>query len=77
MAKESAGWLVIDQAGGLSNIDKSVINEVAVFPNPATDFITLKNAKNKKHIEIYDVYGILVKSEKYSWRINLSSDCIG
>ena len=44
-------------------------NEVNVFPNPASDFINVNFSTTKAsdvQINIYDIVGKLVRSEKYS-----------
>lgn len=39
--------------------------KIQVYPNPAKDFILIKNLKNNEDFEIYDLQGKLVKKEKY------------
>ena len=49
----------------LSLAENSFSSEVKVFPNPASDFvtITLKNTANTLSLDIYDVMGRLVKQQ--------------
>lgn len=63
MAKESAGWLVIDQVENISNINKIKQSEnLEVFPNPATENIKIKGVEDKLSVDIYNAFGAFVKS---------------
>jgi hypothetical protein len=46
--------------------EKNEINSMAVYPNPASDFFTLRSNRNNNAdllINIYDAFGTLVKTE--------------
>jgi len=50
------------------DVDEFLASKFNVFPNPATDVVTITNTENinVKQIEIYDVTGKNVKSQEYN-----------
>lgn len=53
--------------------DFSANNDVQVFPNPATDFISIQTDKEYNLINIYDVKGSLVMTFEKSNKLDVSS----
>lgn len=54
-------WGTCDNISGLS-VDERLMNQVQLFPNPATKSFQLKSAKNISRIEISDLFGRTLKS---------------
>lgn len=50
------------------NVDKFLASKFNVFPNPATDIVTITNHENigVEQIEVYDINGKTVKSQNYN-----------
>ncbi|MBK1897448.1 BspA family leucine-rich repeat surface protein [Chryseobacterium paridis] len=58
----------------LSTSDVLVHNEISIYPNPATDFIYIKNAKGFDNYKIFDMSGrIVLQSSLHDDKINISS----
>ena len=47
-------------------------NQISVFPNPSSDFITIKSEEDIKSVKIYDIKGSLIKSDQTS-QIDISA----
>lgn len=60
--------------GPIIGIDDNVLSQVSVYPNPATDYITvqLPTGVELKSIAVYDVLGKLVSTEIVNNQINVS-----
>ena len=50
------------------NVDEFLTSKFNVFPNPASDFVTITNNENigVEEIEVYDINGKNIKSQNYS-----------
>ncbi|MBK1897447.1 BspA family leucine-rich repeat surface protein [Chryseobacterium paridis] len=58
----------------LSTSDVLTHNEISIYPNPATDFIYIKNAKGFGSYKIFDVSGrIVLQNSLNDEKINISS----
>jgi len=66
--KNTKGWTITgdsyNPSCGLATNELD-IKKTQVYPNPAKDFISIKNLKSDVDLEIYDMQGKLVKREKY------------
>jgi hypothetical protein len=65
--------------GGYVISELKSINNISVYPNPATDIVNIINAENS-NIQLYDVYGKLVASDNVSnnnYSLNVSEYAIG
>lgn len=47
-------------------MDVELKEEIVVFPNPTSDVVFLKNVKMNEKIQVYDVYGKLLKTLNYN-----------
>ncbi|WP_312075633.1 BspA family leucine-rich repeat surface protein [Chryseobacterium sp.] len=59
----SKGWNINDDAMGtcvLSTKELAQFSEIIIYPNPATDFIYVKNLKNTENYQIFDLSGRLI-----------------
>ncbi|MFI5172794.1 MAG: T9SS type A sorting domain-containing protein [Chitinophagales bacterium] len=48
-------------------IEEIAVDDVLVFPNPATNEVTLKSSYNISQVEVYDISGHLLKLEWYEY----------
>jgi hypothetical protein len=63
---------------GATGIDSNAATEhINIFPNPATDDLTITGISTIKHIEITDVAGRIVRSIKHNGETNLKLDLSG
>lgn len=63
--KDSNIVLAVDDAQGKSK-------DLVVYPNPASDFISFKNAKDVQKVEIYDLSGKLMMTSDKAEKVNVS-----
>lgn len=47
--------------------------KVQLFPNPVTDFITISGVESAQTVQVFNVSGQLVRTEKFSERMNVSN----
>lgn len=65
------------------NVEEFLASKFNVFPNPATDVITITNSENigVEQIEVYDINGKTVKSQNYNneneIQLNISDLAVG
>ncbi len=66
--------LDIDALINNTNIDSEILSSsmIKVYPNPATDYISVYNVSDKSYT-IVDVYGKIVKSGNYTDKLNVSN----
>lgn len=57
----------------IRNIDFSKSEKISVYPNPATDQITINGLAGNESIEIFDMYGRMVYSRKTAGNLNVVS----
>ena len=50
--------------GSSANIDETELNKLAIYPNPASDLITLKTQGTIEKVQIFNVMGDLVQTEQ-------------
>ena len=55
----------------------SLENEISIYPNPTSDFITLQSAEYIEVIKLFDMTGKEIKVSIYDGRIGLLSLCSG
>jgi hypothetical protein len=49
-----------------ASIEETTVNSISIYPNPASNFVTIKNANNTQSlkVEVYSLDGKLVQSDK-------------
>jgi len=62
-ATEGAGWMLINPESTIQGLIPIKNNEIEIFPNPVSDYIFFGIAVERTKVNIYNMYGILVKSE--------------
>lgn len=78
---EGAGWMVIDPVSIIQATNNPLDNEeISVYPNPVTDYLYFrKNGTETLEVEVYNLYGVLVKkfiSDKNRLNVSdLNSGC--
>lgn len=55
---------------GTGSVNKG---KIQMFPNPVTDFISFSGIDNAKTVQIYNANGQLIKAERYTHRMNVTS----
>ena len=54
--------LVLKSVSGTTGIENTVIiNDIIIYPNPATDFIRISNIDELQSVIIYNINGIVIK----------------
>ena len=77
---ETSAWLFKTDANGFVGIKNELIisnQELVIYPNPASDYITIEFSEallQSGFIEIYNVTGIKVKRQKYKGKSSLEID---
>lgn len=54
-------------------VDGAARAKIQLFPNPVTDFITISGVESAKSVEIFNVSGQLVRTEKFGEKLNVSN----
>jgi len=64
-------------SGGGGNVKENIKNIITIYPNPATDFIIIKDTENMLldncWVEVFDVYGQSVLKQLYEDKIDVSA----
>lgn len=76
-----SGGFDLDAVGVINQLETTLstqnveVNRISIYPNPASDYILIKNIKNNTTIHIFDGTGKLVKTSliKENEKINISS----
>jgi hypothetical protein len=65
---ETAGWMVINPVSlSPQSVNNPTFEALSFYPNPVRDYIYLTNTFiDKFKVEIYNLVGVLVKSETFS-----------
>ncbi|HLP05237.1 MAG TPA: T9SS type A sorting domain-containing protein, partial [Paludibacter sp.] len=61
---DAVGWMVIDPVGVSDEVNSPSVSGFNLYPNPATDYLAFGNENsNNMQVEIFNMYGVLVKRE--------------
>jgi len=55
----------------ITGINQNTISEISVYPNPATDFITIVNGSNNSKIYLFNQLGKIIISKNLSGNLKL------
>jgi len=66
-ATEGAGWMLLNPINTIQGLNSIKSNEIRVYPNPVAENLYFNQSFDEKvKVDIYNMYGILVKSEYIS-----------